>query len=95
MDSIITTVKSCYFCGSEQNLEEHHVFYGTANRRISEVHGLKVYLCAECHRGTYGVHGKYGHEKDPSLKMAAEYAWMKHYNKTEDDFIRIYGKNYL
>lgn len=76
-------------------MEKHHAMHGTANRRIAEVHGLWVWVCAECHRGTYGVHGKYGHGKDLTLKMAAEHAWMKHYGKTEEDFIKVYGKNYL
>lgn len=40
---------TCYLCmllhddhGRKQT-QEHHVFYGTANRRLSEKYGLKVY----------------------------------------------------
>lgn len=69
--------------------------HGTANRRLAEEDGLWVWCCHECHRGTYGVHGKDGHGKDMTLKMAAQYAWMTRYGKTEDDFRERYGKNYL
>lgn len=29
------------------------------------------------------------------LKAIAQKAWQDHYNKTKDDFIRRYGRNYL
>lgn len=95
MDSIIKSAKTCFFCGSERNLERHHAMHGTANRRLAEQDGLWIWCCPECHRGDWGVHGKNGHGKDMTLKMTAEYAWMKHYGKTEEDFIRRYGKSYL
>lgn len=69
--------------------------HGTANRKIAERDGLWVWVCPDCHRGTYGVHGKEGRGKDLALKMAAEYAWLKRYGKTEQDWIQRYGKNYL
>ena len=95
MVSIIKHGRSCFFCGSEVNLERHHCLHGTANRRRAEEDGLWTYLCPECHRGTDGVHGKNGHDKDLTLKKAAEYQWMKLYGKTKEDFIKRYGKNYL
>lgn len=95
MDSIIKTAKSCFFCGQQTGLERHHCLHGTANRRLAEQDGLWVWLCAECHRGTDGVHGMNGHNLDASLKRAAEYAYMTTYGKTKEDFIRRYGKNYL
>ena len=95
MDSIIKTAKSCFFCGSEENLERHHAMHGTANRKLAEEDGLWVWCCPECHTGTWGVHGKYGHGKDLTLKMAAEYAWIRTTGKTEADWIKRYGKNYL
>ena len=77
------------------NLEEHHIFFGTANRKLSEKDGLKVWLCQYHHRGTKGVHGKDGHELDERLKSIAQMFYMQKYNKTEDEFIKRYGKNYL
>lgn len=61
--------KECYICRqllNEQgifkqltpyNLEEHHIMHGTANRKVSERYGLKVYLCIPHHRtGDNAVH---------------------------------------
>ena len=76
-------------------MEKHHAMHGTANRKKADKDGLWVWCCPDCHRGTDGVHGRDGHGKDTTLKMAAEWAWMKHYGKTEDDFRKRYSKNYL
>lgn len=93
--SIMQKNRLCYVCGSSQNLQSHHIFYGTRNRSKAEKDGLKVFLCWEHHEGTYGVHGREGHELDERLKQVAEQIWIKHFDKTEDDFRERYGKNYL
>lgn len=54
--SIMQTKKECYVCGTTFNLHSHHVLFGTANRKLAEQDGLKVYLCWEHHEGTNGVH---------------------------------------
>ena len=64
MKSIMQTKKDhCYICEALYDdpfpkiTEEHHIFMGTANRRMSERYGLKVYLCHEHHRtGKKAVH---------------------------------------
>lgn len=95
MKSIIQSKKECFECMSYSNLEEHHAFFGTANRKLSEKDGLKVWLCQEHHRGTTGVHGKDGHRLDTYIKSIAQMAYMRKYNKTKEEFIKRYGKNYL
>lgn len=40
--SILQDKKESYLTGATYNLEEHHIFFGTANRKISEKYGLKV-----------------------------------------------------
>ena len=40
----------CYLCGSRQRIEDHHIFFGTGGRTKSEEYGMKVHLCADCHR---------------------------------------------
>lgn len=90
MKSIIQSKKECFICKSIYGLEEHHIFYGKANRKLSERDGLKVYLCPEHHRGTNGVHGMNGKEINLYLKRIAEKIWMQYYNKTIDDFIKEY-----
>ena len=77
MKSIIQSEKECWFCGRCE-VEEHHIFYGTANRKLSEKYGLKVWLCPEHHRSSkYGVHfNKYN---DNILKEVAEEKFRRTY----------------
>ena len=81
-----------YYCKTTNNLEEHHCLYGTANRKIAERFGLKVFLCSEHHRGKNGVHGgnKY---LDIKLKQLAQSKFEENHDR--GDFIKIFGKNYL
>lgn len=70
MKSIIQDEKNCFLCGSPY-AEEHHVFYGTANRKLSEQYGLKVWLCPTHHRHSkFGVH--FNKKLDEELKAIAE-----------------------
>lgn len=78
------------FYGSER----HEIFFGK-NRNNSIEDGLVVFITSQQHRGTYGVHGKKGHQFDTYLKKKGQLAYMKHYGKSVDDFIKRYGKNYL
>ena len=93
MKSILQNKKESYISGSTYNLEEHHIFFGTANRKISEKQGFKVWLTSEEHRGTYGVHGKYGRDLDIKLKRDAQRKYEE--THTREDFIKLIGKNYL
>lgn len=92
MKSILQEEKRCYLCGSYQWLECHHI-YGGANRRVSEKHGFKVYLCHYCHNEPpNGVH--YNREKSQELKTEcqAKYESMGH---TREEFVCLIGRNYL
>lgn len=91
--SLLQRNKACYMCGTTQNLHRHHVFFGSANRKLSDADGCVVYLCKYHHTGEHGVH--FNKKLDLSLKRKCEQAYLKHYNKTIDDFIQRYGKNYL
>lgn len=90
--SIIQEEKRCIICHSIK-VEEHHVFFGTANRKLSEKNGLKVWLCREHHRGTRGVHGRDGKRLDTYLKELAQSTFEK--NNNRENFIQIFGRNYL
>lgn len=92
--SILIKKKECYICGTTSNLHLHHIIFGK-NRKIADEDGLTVYLCYEHHEGTYGVHGLHGHELDLKLKVIAEKRWCEFYNKSIDQFIKRYGKNYI
>ena len=95
MNSILQKKKECYICKTIYNLECHHCIYGIANRKLSERDGLKVWLCVEHHRGSYGVHGNNGHDLDLKLKKKSQLAWQEYYNKTKEDFIKEYGRSYI
>lgn len=84
MKSIIQKEKECFVCGSPY-VEEHHVFYGSANRKLSERYGLKVYLCADHHRGASGVH--FNPRLDDRLKGIAEMRFQEEYPY---DFRRLF-----
>lgn len=92
MKSIMQKYKKCYLCLQEYGLEEHHIFFGTANRRLSEQYGLKVWLCTAHHRSSYlGVH--FNRETDLFLKREAQTRFQANFPKL--DFREIFGKNYL
>ena len=92
MKSIIQKSKDrCFLCG-RQAQEEHHIFFGTANRKLSEKYGIKVYLCTECHRvGKYAVHNN--KETDMKLKIIGQKKFEEKYPKL--CFLTIFGRNYL
>lgn len=90
--SIIQTNKEeCYLCHGRAS-EEHHVIYGTANRKLSEKYGLKVYLCTDCHRtGKNAVHRNYF--TDIKLKQIAQQVFENKYS--HEEYMQIFRKNYL
>ena len=93
MKSILQSKKESYISEQTYGLEEHHIYFGTGKRKISEQNGFKVWLTYLEHRGTYGVHGKYGHELDLRLKQECQKEYEK--NHTGEEFIRLIGKSYL
>ena len=80
----------CYFCG-RYGTEIHHIFFGTANRKLSDKYGLTVGLCYNHHRGNKGVH--HNRELDLMIKRKAQERFIEVY--PESDFLAVFGKNYL
>jgi len=75
-------------------LVRHEVFFGVRNRQKSIDDGLVVFLTPELHNmSKKGVH--FDREFDLKIKKAAEEIWCEIYNKTPEDFIERYGRNYL
>ena len=75
-----------------QETEEHHVMFGTADRKLSEHYGLKVYLCLGHHRNSAeAVHRN--KKNDLLLKKDAQEAFMSAY--PDKDWMEVFGKNYL
>ena len=70
---------------------EHHVIFGTANRKLSEKYGLKVYLCLAHHEeGAEAVHKNA--ELSSMLKVQAQRAFSIRF--PDLDWMKIFGKNY-
>lgn len=85
--------KNCFACNSAGYTEEHHIFHGSANRRKSEIWGLKVRLCYRHHRDPHlGVHGE-NTELDKSLKAAGQQEFEARYSR--EMFMEEFGRNYL
>ena len=91
--SLLQHNKACYICGTTRNLHLHHIFFGVANRKLSDADGCVVYLCFNHHTGSQGVHRN--KELDLKLKARCQLEYMRQNNKTTEDFIKRYGKSYL
>lgn len=97
--SIIQTNRDrCWLCGRPAQygdpLDKHHVFFGP-NRKKSEKYGLTVYIHHNaCHIfGKDSVHNNA--EVCRKLQNEAQEIAMHYYGWTVEDFIGIFGKNYL
>lgn len=90
---------TCYLCMKldgdytvKRHLEEHHIFGGNPNRKISEAEGLKVCLCLEHHRvGPAAVHNN--HDNMRILQQDAQREYEK--THTRKEFMELIGRNYL
>lgn len=75
-------------------LVRHEIFFGIRNRKKSIEDGLVVFLRPEMHNmSRQGVH--FNKDFDLLLKQVGETQWLTKNNKTIDDFIERYGRNYL
>ena len=90
----------CFLCGRNARaeyfgLDEHHVFGGYGKRRLSEMYGLKVYLCHDrCHEtGKCSAHKNA--EVSNALKAKAQKKAMEYYGWSMEEWLGMFGKNYL
>jgi hypothetical protein len=91
--SIITNEKECFICMNTLDLHKHHIFYGYANRKISERDGCWVYLCPRHHNmSNEGVH--MNKPFDIMLKKYCQEKWEAK-NGDRKEFIRTFGQSYL
>lgn len=93
MKTVLQSKKECWVCGTTIDLHDHHIFYGTANRKISEKRGLKVWLCGKDHNlSKAGVH--FNKELDTALKQFAQTYYEEHIG-TRSQFREEFRKSYL
>lgn len=91
-DSVLTQdMEHCIICGRNP-VHRHHIFYGSANRKLSDEDGYWVPLCMG-HHETYPEAVHRNHFFDLILKETAQ----RHYEQTHtrEQFIARYGKSYL
>lgn len=92
MKSIIQDKKECYFCKTTIGLHLHHIYFGTANRKISDENGFVVYLCVKHHElGKDAVH----HNKDMCEKLQKDCQRIYCEDHTIKEFRKLIGMNYL
>lgn len=90
---------TCYLCAKlngdysqKPYLEEHHIYGGNPNRKISEAEGMKVYLCAEHHRiGPEAVHNNRGNMR--ILQRDGQKVYEEEHSREE--FMELFGRNYI
>ena len=90
---------TCYLCmllhgdySRKTQLEEHHVMEGTANRKLSEHYGLKVYLDPQHHRLSKESPHQNA-EINEKLHVEAQKAFEKRHSYEE--WMEVFGKNYI
>lgn len=92
--SIISNDRHCVVCGDTRNLHKHHIFYGFANRRLSEKYGCWCYLCARHHNmSDHSVHAD--NLLDLKLKKHCQEILEKDKGWSREKMIAIFGRSYL
>lgn len=90
-------MRKCWLCGRngfDDPLDRHHVFNG-AFKKKSEHYGAVIDLCHNrCHIfGINSVHRNPALMREIKAHFQAEI--MAEHNMTTEEFIRIFGKNYI
>lgn len=86
--SIIQDEPVCFFCGTTNQLELHHVF-GGANRKWSEKYKITVYLCKRHHMEAHSDKAT-----RRILQVRGQMAWEERYGNTSD-FMAVFGRNFI
>lgn len=82
----------CYICGRSSEKLDRHEPFGGALRSKSKKMGLWVTLCHWiCHLNGAHAHG----EIAQMLKREAQQRAMDYYGMTTDEWIELFGKNFL
>lgn len=92
--SLLSDDVECIVCRTTRDLHIHHVYPGVGRRKISEREGCWCYLCARHHNmSNQGVH--FDKSLDLRLKAMCQSAWEQKTGKSTQEFIRLFGRNYL
>lgn len=96
MKSILQKEKKCWQTGRTNGLHKHHIYYGTALRKISDKHGFWVWLSAEWHNSDsrIDIHSNPNCGLDLQLKQECQRAY-ESMGHSREEFIKLIGKSYL
>ena len=81
-------------CQSSNGLELHHIIYGSGKRTQCERIESVIFLCNSHHRGSYGIHGMYGHSLNIKLKKQLQGTYFNNGMSEEDVRYFMGGKLY-
>lgn len=85
-------MSECFLCGSTWSLENHHVFFGAKNRKMSDKYKMTVMLCPNCHRiSNESVH--LNRKVDLALKSTFQSIFEE--THTREEFFKAFGRSYL
>lgn len=94
MKSILQDKKECFVTGNTEGLHKHHIFFGTANREISDQHGLWVWLSWYLHVADSPYKTPHNdNQTDRALRKICQAEYEK--THTRDEFMDLIGRNYL
>ena len=91
VSNLTDDMEHCYECGSPY-AECHHVFFGSFQKKYSDIFKLYIPLCAEHHKGNSGPH--LNREKDLEYKKMAQRYFEENLGDRKD-FMMNFGKYYL
>lgn len=81
--------KYCFITGSVINLDLHHIYHGSANRKFADKYGCWCWLRHDIHMAL--------HDKDKDLDRYLQQECQLAFEKTHtrEEFRKIFGKSYL
>ena len=79
--------RQCKVCGGTA-IELHHIFYGRANRKLSDKYNLVIWVCRQCHERKH---------KDKSFREKYQLMAKAKFKREHPDlnFKEIFGKEYV
>lgn len=87
------TGEQCAVCRrADIDLVRHEIFHGTGRRELSKRYGLWITCCTSCHRM---LHANPISKSNECFRKHAQHQAMRKYGWSTEDFIGIFGKNYL
>ena len=93
MRSILQKEKVCFVTERTDNLQDHHIFFGTGLRKISEKNGFKVWLTGEYHNQDSRKDVHHNRWLDLYLKRACQGKFEETHSRAE--FMKLIGQNYV